>query len=85
MADPILNKKGQGILEMVAVFISMVLLLGGILNIWLWANKQIVERQRAYNLSRVGAGTSSDTYKLADYWPVYAPENLSEDKVILAK
>jgi len=77
----LMNKKGQGALEMTFVLIIVVLLLGGILNIWLWANKQIVVRQLRYNESRVAAGTSADTYTLQ--WPVYSPEELNEDKVLL--
>ena len=73
--------KGQGTLETTFVLIIMVLLLGGILNIWLWANKHMVMRQMRYNQSRVAAGTSSDTYTLQ--WPVYSPEELNEDKVLL--
>jgi len=76
-----MNKKGQGTLEMTFVLITAVLLLGGILNIWLWANKQLVVRELRYNDSRVAAGTSSDTYVLQ--WPVYSPEELKEDKVLL--
>jgi len=76
-----MNKKGQGTLEMAFVLITMVLLLGGILNIWLWGNKQMVMRQIRYNESRRVAGSSSDTYTLQ--WPVYTPEELNEDKVLL--
>ncbi len=67
-------------LEAYLVVVAMVLLLGGILNIWLWGNKQIVERQLRYNASRVTAGTSSDAYTLQ--WPVYAPPALTEDMVL---
>ncbi len=76
-----INKiKGQVMLETSLVFICMVLLLGGIINIWLWANKQIVERQLRYNESRVIAGTSTDTYQRQ--WPVYKPGELTEDMVL---
>lgn len=81
MDDLMKDKKGQGTLEMAFVLIIAVLLLGGILNIWLWGNKQMVVRQLRYNQSRVAAGTSSDTYTLQ--WPVYTPEELKEDKVLL--
>lgn len=78
-----MNKmKGQIILETSLVFICMVLLLAGIINIWLWANKQFVERQVQYNIGRVSAGISSDTYRLEDHWPVYAPEELTDDMVL---
>jgi len=74
--------RGQVILETSLVFICMVLLLAGIINIWLWANKQIVERQGRYNSGRVAAGISSDTYQLKDHWPVYKPGELTEDMVL---
>lgn len=80
MADAFL-RKGQGTLEAVIALLVTVLLLGGILNIWLWSNKQIVRRQMRYDTTRVAAGTSSDTYQLQ--WPVYTPESLTEDKVLL--
>ncbi len=72
--------KGQVMLETSLVFICMVLLLAGIINIWLWENKQIVERQLRYNASRVAAGTSTDAYQRQ--WPVYAPGELTEDMVL---
>lgn len=68
-------------LEVTFVIIIVVLLLGGILNIWIWANNQLVSRKLRYNDSRVVAGTSSNTYTLQ--WPVYTPPELEEDKVIL--
>lgn len=73
--------KGQATLEMTIVIIIIVLFLGGIINIWAWANTQIVKRQLRYNASRVVAGTSTDVYVLQ--WPVYAPDNLTEDMVLL--
>lgn len=75
------SRKGQGMLETALTLIIAVLLLGGITNIWLWANNQMVKRQMRYNASRVAAGTSSDSYTLQ--WPVYTPEELKEDKVLL--
>lgn len=80
MGNPVL-KKGQGLLELAFVIILTVLLLGGVTNIWIWGNNQIVKRQRLYNASRVAAGTSSDAYSLQ--WPVYVPDDLTEDKVLL--
>ena len=68
-------------LETTFVLIIVVLLLGGILNIWLWLNTQLVSRKLRYNDTRVDAGTSSDTYRLQ--WPVYTPEELKEEKVLL--
>jgi len=74
-------EKGQGTIEMSITFILVVLFLGSIINIWIWANNQIVKRQLHYNASRVAAGTSSDTYKLQ--WPAYAPDELGEETVLL--
>ena len=75
------QKKGQGLLETAITIVLMVLLLGGIINIWLWATKQVVLRQRRYNATRVIAGTAADNYVLR--YPVYAPPALREDKVLL--
>lgn len=83
MKNKAINRiKGQVILETSLVFICMVLLLAGIINIWLWANKQIVERQTRYNAGRVSAGFSTDTYQLKEHWPVYKPGELTEDMVL---
>lgn len=75
------KRRGQGTLETVIAFIMIILFLGGIIKIWFWANNQIVKRQLRYNATRVAAGTSSDAYKL--YWPVYTPDELTEDDVLL--
>lgn len=81
MANRKLNNKGQATIETAAIFIVLILLFGGIFNIWLWGNKQIVKRQRAYNKSRVEAGTSSDKYELK--WPLEKAESLKENTVVL--
>jgi len=75
------EKKAQGMLETVITVVLIILFLGGILNIWLWINTEMVKRQTRYNTSRVIAGTSSDTYTLQ--WPVYHMQELEEDKVLL--
>jgi hypothetical protein len=81
MEHGILSKKGQGIIEAAFVVIIVILLLGGIINIWIWANNQIVRRQMRYNQTRVAAGAAVDNYQLQ--WPVYRPEALGENKVLL--
>ena len=81
MENRVLNKKGQGILEATFAIIITLVLLGGIINIWAWANNQIVKRQVRYNQTRVTAGTATDDYALQ--WPVYNPPELKEDKVLL--
>jgi flagellin-like protein len=75
------NNKGQSPLETAAVFVLMVLLIGGITNIWLWANNQIIARQLRYNDTRITAGTSADGYILV--WPVYTPPELTENMVLI--
>lgn len=76
-----IGNKGQGMIETGAIFIILVLLFGAIINIWLWSNKQIVDRQIKFNDTRVQAGTSAEDYELV--WPVHKAENLKEDQVIL--
>lgn len=75
------SHRGQTTLETALVMIIIVALIGGIVNIWIWSNRQIVERQAAYNKSRVTAGTAIDNYNLT--WPVYQPDELPEGQVIL--
>ncbi len=75
------RKKGQASIETALAFIAMVLLLGGITNIWLWANTQMVKRQVAYNEGRVNAGQAITGYTLC--WPTPAPAQLKEGKVLL--
>ena len=77
------DKKGQATLESAMVLILTILMLGGILHIWFWANGQLVKRQRSYQASRVGAGQSCDGYKLV-MWG-YHPEALTDDSVILKR
>lgn len=74
------RNRGQSLLESTISITVMVALLGGIINIWLWANSQIVARQQAYESGRVAAGTASDGYSLQ--WPVYSPSSLTEEMVI---
>lgn len=76
-----LSDKGQSTLESAVVFVLIILFFGGITKIWMWSNRQIVERQQRYNESRVIAGASSDTYKLQ--WPVYEPPDLKEEDVLI--
>ena len=74
--------KGQSMLEVCIIFITLVLFLAGVMKIWLWSNNQFVYRQRDYNASRVEAGTAIDGYKLQ--WPLdYTPEELTEDYVLV--
>ena len=70
-----LGKKAQATLEVVVIIVAVIMLVAAITQIWVWANKQIVERQIKFNKSRVKAGTSKEDYTLV--WPVYKPENLT--------
>jgi len=63
-----MKKNGQSTLKMTLAFIVVVLLVGGIVNIWLWSNRQIVKRQQAFNTTRIKAGTGLDAYELV--WPL---------------
>jgi hypothetical protein len=102
MGNAILREKnnGQGMLEGAIGTILMILFLGGIVNIWFWANSEIVRRQQAYNATRVVAGTGYDVSVTEynnnqPYWPLteacansgkcsYAPGELTENKVLLS-
>jgi len=76
-------EKGQSTLEMALALIVIILLIGGIVKIWFWSNTQIVQRQQAYNATRVQAGTGSDTYQTV--WPVYTPGELTEEETFPKK
>jgi len=75
-------KKGQAMIEATVTMVIVVLLLAGIVNIWLWGNRQIVERQVRFNATRVQAGTSSDSYELVWGPKVYTPPELTEEDVL---
>lgn len=75
------SKKGQGTLEVTVAFIVTVLLIGAMVNIWFWANTQIINRQLSYNRGRVAAGQAEDSYTLQ--FPVYTPGDLNESAVVL--
>jgi hypothetical protein len=71
MGNPLLKKKrkgGQSVLETAVCAVLMVILLAAITNVWLWGNRRIVQRQQAYNKSRLQAGNSIDDYALQ--WPL---------------
>ncbi|MCX5709636.1 MAG: hypothetical protein NT088_02770 [Candidatus Omnitrophica bacterium] len=76
------NNKGQGTIETVMAFIILVIVLGGMVNIWFWFNNQMIKRQVAYNNTRVTAGTGKDDYIQPVSWN-YVPEALTENKVIV--
>jgi hypothetical protein len=80
-------QRAQSTLELAVVLVLLILLLGGITNIWLWGNRQIVLRQIRYNASRVIAGSSKDALApdVSDpylrQWPlVYRPQESEESE-----
>ena len=80
-----MNRRGQGSLEIAVVFVSLFLLVGGIMKIWLWMNYNIVKRQQHYNATRVKAGTSPKWNPISyeAQWPVkddYHDEDLLSNK-----
>lgn len=78
------NKRGQGTLEITIILVTMVCLLYGVINIWMWGNKQIVMRQVAYNNTRVIAGKSHDFY-ISPVWWSYTPERLRKEDVLFGR
>lgn len=82
MGNRLLNKNAQGLLEFSVSFITIVLLLLGIMQICFWANNQLAQRQLEYNKTRKIAGFASPSYKLQ--WPLgYQPKELKEDDVLI--
>lgn len=79
------NKKGQGMIETSLAMVIVLLLFGGMFKIWMWGNRQIVERQVRYNATRITAGTSADNYKSVWGPEVYTPPELTEDDVLLGE
>ncbi|MCF7916264.1 MAG: hypothetical protein K9L61_00610 [Candidatus Omnitrophica bacterium] len=72
-----MNKKSQVILEAVVSFVFICIFVLGIVNLWMWSDKQNIERQLSYNGTRVSAGSSGSLQ-----YPVYTPQQLDEDKII---
>ena len=70
--SPLTLKRGQSLLETLFTFVVLILLFGGIFKIWIWGNKQIVDRQVSYNRGRVAAGTSNEDYQLVKPAPTGA-------------
>lgn len=57
---PRAGKKAQVSLELAASFISILLLLFGSLQVFLWVNKQLATRQQDYEASRVAADSGTE-------------------------
>ena len=74
-------RKSQAILEVTLIFIVGLFLFFGIMGIWMWGDNQIAKRQPEYNKTRVEAGSLALTNNKSVVWPVYEPEELSEQDV----
>lgn len=72
----IINNKAQVTVEVALVFVAIIMLLFGVLNIWLNFNQNLVERQPPYNATRVEAGSSNP-----GVWPVSQQTSLTEEDV----
>jgi hypothetical protein len=59
--------------------------LGGIVQIWVWGNTQIVNRQREYERTRVTAGVSGDYNSYNSAWPPNRGtlDSLTEEEVLV--
>ncbi len=70
------NKKAQVTLETALVFVALIMLLSGSVNIWLWFNRNLAERQPPFNQTRVAAGSTN-----VGQWPVSSQRPLTEQWV----
>ena len=50
------RSRAQASLEMALALMGALLLLFGSLKVWVWASRRMVQRQQAYEQSRVDAG-----------------------------
>jgi len=74
-------RKSQAILEVTLIFIVGLFLFFGIMGMWMWGDNQIAKRQPEYNKTRVEAGSIALIDDKPIVWPVYEPEELSEQDV----
>ncbi len=74
------NRKAQVTLETALVFVALIMLLYGSVNIWLWFNKNLAQRQPPYNQTRVAAGSSDP-----GQWPVSSQTPMTESWVFQGK
>jgi len=80
---------GQSTLELTVALIVIFILVGAITNIWLWSNKQLVDRQRWYQGTRKIAGFSNDFY-IKPVWKdgivsFYKLDDLKEEDVLIQR
>ena len=76
-------RKSQAILEVTLIFIVGLLLFFGIMGMWMRGDNQIAKRQPEYNRSRVEAGSIVSANDKPIIWPVYEPEEFSEQDVFV--
>jgi len=74
-------RKSQAILEVTLIFIVGLFLFFGIMGMWMWGDNQIAKRQPEYNRTRLEAGSVAPTNDKPIVWPVYEPDELSEEDV----
>lgn len=75
-------QKSQVMLELVVGFVIICIFLIGIINLWVWADLQMVGRQIEYDRTRKSSATlRPDTYGNKVY-PVYDVKELNETWVV---
>ncbi len=74
------NRRAQVTIEVAVVFVTLIMLLYGILNVWLNFNQNLVNRQPPYNVTRVEAGSSNP-----GVWSVSTQTPLTEEDVFGGK
>ena len=53
------TQKAQATLEFTVMFVIMAVLLLGLIGMWKWSAGNLVLRQKAYNATRISAGSDS--------------------------
>ena len=59
-----IGKEAQSSLELAASFVVIFILLFGSLQVFIWMNKRLVQRQKDYEVQRVTAGNSGSEVKV---------------------
>jgi len=78
-------KKSQTTIEITIGFFVVLSLFFSIISMWVWGNRQVVNRQPPFDNSRISAGqpnrepgASGGSKSLV--WPVYTPEELTKEE-----
>lgn len=74
------NRRAQATIEVAIAFVTLIMLLFGILNVWFNFNQNLVNRQPPYDATRVEAGSSNP-----GVWPVSSQTPLTEEDVFGGK